>query len=243
MERSMQAVNKIVTTGLNGTLRDENGERMSPPEGWVFLAAGDAGLTRKVTTHGVFWRVQARMGRRLISKGIWAPGEMIALARQEVEAVRSTAAYQEKLASDRQRRGRKQAEYEKEFCLEVRAFLTFAPRYQELEKEMAEAITMHAVPVGSGTVARTTMIPVEERAAKAAIAWMRHQTTAYEAMMIPRIKGKRREIRRMLAGQSVELLQAYRDGLEISPDCPLRQALKKLRTPDSCRSERDQSPE
>ncbi|MBU0908947.1 MAG: DUF2293 domain-containing protein, partial [Proteobacteria bacterium] len=77
------------------------------------------------------------------------------------------------------------------------------------------------------TVARTAMIPVEERAAKAVIAWMRHQTTAYESMRIPRIKGKRREIRSMLANRSVELLKTYRDGLETSPGCPLKKALKK----------------
>ena len=239
----MESENKIVRPALNGILRDENGEKVSPPAGWVFLAAGDAGLTRKVTTQGVFWRVQVQMGRRTISKGIWAPGETIILARQEVEAVRSTAPYQKKLDGDRQRRGKKQAEYEKEFCLEVRAFLTFAPRYQEWEKEMAEAITVHAVPVGSGTVARTVMIPVEERAEKAVIAWMRHQSTAYESMRIPRIKGKRREIRRMLAGRSVELLQAYREGVETSPGCPLRQALEKLRHLASCCSERDLLPE
>ncbi len=223
----MEPENKIVKPGLNGTFIGENGEQVSPPAGWAFLAAGDAGLTRKVTAQGIFWRVQAQMGRRTISKGIWAPGETIAVARQEVEAVRSTTAYQNKLASDRQRRGKKQAEYEKEFCLEVRTFLAFAPRHQELEEKMAEAVTVHAVPVGSGTVARTAMIPVEERAAKAVIAWMRHQTTAYEAMQIPRIKGKRREIRRMLADRSVELLKAYREGVETSTDCPLRQALEK----------------
>lgn len=221
----MESGHKIVKPGLKGTFIGENGEKVSPPAGWEFLPAGDAGLTRKVTAQGIFWRVQAQMGRRIISKGIWAPGETIASARQEVEAVRSTAAYQKKLAGDRQRRGKKQAEYEKEFCLEVRTFLAFAPRHQELEKEMAEAITVHTVPVGSGTVARSAMIPVEERAAKAVIAWMRHQTTAYESMRIPRIKGKRREIRRMLAGRSVELLKAYREGLDTSPGCPLRQAL------------------
>jgi len=223
----MEQTNKIVKPGLKGTLIGENGEKLSPPDGWAFLPAGDAGITRKVTAKGIFWRVQAQMGRRIISKGIWAPEETIALAKQQVEAVRSTEAYKKKLDSDRQRRGKKQAEYEKEFCLEVSTFLAFAPRHQELEKEMAEAITVHAVPVGSGTVARTAMIPVEERAAKAVIAWMRHQTTAYESMRIPRIKGKRREIRRMLANRSVELLKAYRDGLETSPGCPLKKALGK----------------
>lgn len=218
---------KIVRPGLNGTLIGEKGEKLSPPAGWAFLAAGDAGITKKVTAKGAFWRLQVQMGRRLIAKGLWAPAETIALARQEVEAVRSTAAYQKKLASDRQRRGKKQAEYEQEFCLEVRAFLAFAPTHQDLEREMAEAITVHAVPVGSGTVARTAMIPVAERAAKAVIAWMRHQTTAYESMRIPREKGKRREVRRMLASRSVELLKAYRQGLESLPGCPLTKALEK----------------
>jgi hypothetical protein len=225
----MDQANKIVKSGINGTLIDEKGVRMAPPDGWAFLAAGDAGITKKVIAKGDFWRVQTKMGRRIISKGIWAPAATITSAKQEVEAVRSTEAYQKKLASARQSRDKKQAEYEKDFCLEIRAFLAFAPRYHELEKEMAEAITVHAVPVGSGTVARTAMIPVEERAAKAVIAWMRHQTTAYESMKIPRVKGKRREIRRMLAGRSVELLKVYREGLETSSGCPLKKALVKSR--------------
>lgn len=225
----MEQDNKIVKPGLNGTLIGAKGEPLTPPAGWAFLAAGDAGLTRKVIAKGIFWRVQVPMGRRIISKGIWAPAATIAWARQEVEAVRSTAAYQNKLASARQRRGEKQAEYEQEFCLEVHRFLAFAPKHQALAEEMAAAITAHAVPVGSGTVARTAMIPVEERAAKAVIAWMRHQTTAYESMRIPREKGKRREVRRMLAGRSVELLKAYREGLETSPGCPLKRSLERSR--------------
>ena len=225
----MEQENRIVKPGLNGILIGEKGEKLTPPAGWSFLPAGDAGVTKKVTAKGAFWRVQAQMGRRIISKGIWAPAETIEMAKQEVAAVRSTEAYQKKLDSGRKRRAKKQTEYEKEFCLEVRTFLAFAPMHQELEKEMAEAITVHAVPVGSGTVARTAMIPVEERAAKAVIAWMRHQTTAYESMRIPREKGKRREVRRMLASRSVELLKAYREGLETSPSCPLKKALSKTR--------------
>ena len=222
---------KIVKTGLHGTLISDTGEKLSPPDGWAFLPAGDAGITRKVTARGVFWRVQAQMGRRLISKGIWAPAETIAQSRQEVEAVRATGTYQKKQASDRLRRHKKQAEYEEDFHLAVRTFLSFAPRHLESEKEMAAAITAHAVPVGSGTVARTTMIPLAERAAKAVIAWMRHQTTAYESMHIPRIKGQRREVRRMLAARSVTLLKAYRDGLDPSPGCPLKKALEKTKQP------------
>jgi len=79
--------------------------------------------------------------------------------------------------------------------------------------------------VGSGTVARTAMIPIEERAAKAVIAWMRHKTTAYDSMVIPRLKGKRREIRRMLAERSAEILDSYRKGKAVPENCPLKKAL------------------
>lgn len=71
--------------------------------------------------------------------------------------------------------------------------------------------------VGSGTVARTRRIPVEQRAEAATIAWLRHQTTAYESMHIPRVKGMRREVRRMLAARSRELLDVYRRGEHVDP--------------------------
>lgn len=221
----MSQEERIVRTGGNGTLIDENGKAITPPQDWAFLPAGDAGLTRKVTGAGAFWRVQAQMGRRVISKGIWAPATTIAQAQQEVTALRATDSYQKKLAGDRQRRAHKQTEYEQEFYLVVRAFLAFAPPHQALEQAMAEAITVHAIPVGSGTVARTTMIPIEERAAKAVIAWMRHQTTAYDSMSIARIKGERREVRRILARRSHELLRTYREGGEIDTSCPLQRSL------------------
>jgi hypothetical protein len=77
-------------------------------------------------------------------------------------------------------------------------------------------------------VARTKRIPVEQRAEAAVIAWMRHQTTGYDDMVIPRVKGKRREVRRMLARRSHELLKGYRRGEQVTEDCPLRHALLAL---------------
>jgi hypothetical protein len=74
-------------------------------------------------------------------------------------------------------------------------------------------------------VARTKRIPVAQRAEAAVIAWMRHQTTAYESMKIERVKGKRREVRRMLAERSREVLERYRRGEPAADACPLRQAL------------------
>lgn len=221
--------NKVVKPGVGNTLVSESGEQLTPPSGWVFLPAGDAGLTRKVTAAGKFWRVQAQMGRRIISQGIWAPGTIVSEAQQELEILRATDAYKKKLAGARRRRDDKQTEYEQEFYQAVRAFLAFAPLYEGMESKIAKAVTVHAVPVGSGTVARTTMIPIEARAANAVIAWMRHQTTAYDSMRIARIKGERREVRRMMAQRSVELLQSYRQGREHVRDCPLQRALEQIR--------------
>jgi hypothetical protein len=90
---------------------------------------------------------------------------------------------------------------------------------------LAHAVSDHATPVGSGTVARTKRIPVEERAEAAVIAWLRHKTTAYDSMAIPRIKGKRREIRRRLARRSQKLLDRYRRGEPVGEDCPLKKAM------------------
>ena len=92
------------------------------------------------------------------------------------------------------------------------AFLAFHPSYAELAGRLARAVTDHATPVGSGTVARTTRIPVEQRAEAAVIAWMRHQTPGYDGIAIPRVKGRRREVRRMLAQRSRQLLERYRRG-------------------------------
>jgi hypothetical protein len=95
-----------------------------------------------------------------------------------------------------------------------------------LAERLAEAVTIHATPVGSGTVARTQRIPVGERAAAAVIAWLRHQTTAYDSLVIPRVKGQRREVRRQLAEHSRRLLDRYRRGEVAAPACPLRRALE-----------------
>src|SRR5690606_3113419 len=109
----------------------------------------------------------------------------------------------------------------------VLAFLAFHPNNQELARRMADRVTAHATPVGSGTVARAQRLPIERRAEAAVIAWMRHQTTAYDSMKIARVKGKRREVRRMLADRSQQLLACYRRG-EAPEDCPLLKALSSV---------------
>ena len=61
---------------------------------------------------------------------------------------------------------------------------------------------------------------------EAVIAWMRHQTTAYDSMKIARVKGQRREVRRMLAARSRSVLEAYRQGHTIPDSCPLKRSLE-----------------
>jgi hypothetical protein len=46
-------------------------------------------------------------------------------------------------------------------------------------------------------------------------------------MSIPRIKGKRREVRRLLAQRSHELLRCYRRGEEAADACALARALQQ----------------
>ena len=124
------------------------------------------------------------------------------------------------------RRQKAQEEYVDQFTDALFAFLNFHERYRDLAGDIAVAVAAHATPVGSGTVARTQTIPIERRAEAAVIAWMRHKTTAYDNMTIPRVKGKRREVRRLLAQKSRLMLEVYRTGKTVDPKkCLLKQAL------------------
>ena len=173
---------------------------------------------------GPTWTVQEKVGRRMFSRGVWAPAEHVARAKAELDAERADPAYAKKLEAGRARREKKQHAYVEDFRGAVLAYLAFDPRHLALAERLADAVTAHATPVGSGTVARTERIPIDERAESAVIAWMRHQTTAYDGMEIPRIKGERRRVRRMLAERSKRLLEAYRLGRDPAA-CPLQRAL------------------
>ena len=211
----MEADIRVVAPGNGRTVIGEQGVSMDVPDGWEFCPAGDAGVTRKITSKKNYWRVEVKFRKRMISKGVWAPKETIDWAKSETDAVRSTDGYKKKMESALRRRETKQHEYVEDFNSAVRNFLSFSERYRDIEAKLADAVTSHATPVGSGTVARTERIPVDERAERAVIAWLRHQTTAYDSMKIPLIKGKRREVRRMLAEHSRKLLGAYRRGEDI----------------------------
>jgi hypothetical protein len=210
------------------TFRAEDGRVLEVPQDWALLPPGDAGLTRRVKAAGPTWTMQEKRGRKVFSLGIWAPAKHIEAAAAKLEADRSTDAWARRQEADKKRRKAAQQAYVEDFEGAVRTFLRFHVRYEELAKRLAQAVTAHATPVGSGTVARTKRVPIEERAEMAVIAWMRHQTTAYDHMRIARIKGERHKVRKQLAQQSRALLDRYRRGDDTdAATCPLQKALAK----------------
>jgi hypothetical protein len=218
--------NNVFTSGPTpNTVRSADGKVLTAPDGWALLPPGDAALTRRVKAAGDHWVVQEKKGRKVFSRGVWAPANTIDKIRQELAAERSTETYAKRKEAGARRREKAQAEYVEDFFGAVVDFLGFHRDHNKLAQRLALAVTEHATPVGSGTVARTRRIPVEQRAEAAVIAWMRHQTTAYESMKIPRVRGKRREVRRLLARRSQELLSRYRQGDSPPTDCPLQVAL------------------
>ena len=225
----MTIASRLVSPGPSDkTVRTEDGKILPIPDGWELLPPGDAGLTRRVKAAGPTWTVQEKKGRRTFSKGVWAPKATILSMRSGLEQERSTETYAKRKIADANRREKKQSEYVEDFGAAVLNFLNFASRYDAIAKKLAVAVTLHATPVGSGTVARTERIPIERRAESAVIAWMRHQTTAYDNLKIPRVKGERREVRRMLADQSRQLLEDYRRGHNVNAAlCPLQKAFQE----------------
>lgn len=211
----------------NRTLLGPEAKAFIPPTGWACLPPGDAGLTRKVKAAGPTVTLQEKRGRKVFSLGVWADAEQIATATAEMEQMRSTEKYARQKQQAAVRREKKQEAYVEDFGAAILDFLNFAPLHQKVAQQFAKRVSDHATPVGSGTVARTERIPIQQRAEAAVIAWMRHQTTAYDQMKIARIKGKRREVRRELAAQSKKILASYRGGQPIPASCPLQAALEK----------------
>ena len=141
------------------TVRAADGSILTAPEGWILLPPGDAALTRRVKEAGEHWVVAEKKGRKVFSRGVWAPAKTIERIRAELAAERSTESFAKRRAADARRRETAQAEYVEDFLGAVVTFLAFHEKYADLASRMARAITDHATPVGSGTVARTKRIP------------------------------------------------------------------------------------
>lgn len=202
------------------------GKCITVPDNWVFVQSGDPGLTRRLKIVTECWCVVHKRKNRIESIGIWCDGEVADRVKNDLAKERNNPVYLRKLELARQARIAKQDAYVVEFRQAVVDFLAFAPCYEDLAWDLADAVTDQAIPVGSGTVARTERIPLEQRAEAAVIAWMRHKTTSYDRMRIAKIKGERRAVRRSLALDSREILERYRRGEHVPEDCPLKKALR-----------------
>lgn len=166
-----------------------------------------------------------KVGRKTFSRGVWAPASTIETAQTQLATERSAPSYAKRQAAAKVRRDIVQTQYAEDFETAVRQFLRFTAHFHLLERRVARAVAAHATPVGSGTVARTKRIPIERRAEAAVVAWMRHQTTAYDSMKVARVRGARREVRRQLAEVSRVVLDLHRGKVPHPPGpCPLCEA-------------------
>src|SRR6201996_3693244 len=119
------------------TVRAADGKVLSAPEGWALLPPGDAALTRRVKEAGDHWVVQEKKGRKIFSRGVWAPAATIERIRAELEAERSTNGFAKKKEADARRRDKAQAEYVEDFFGAVLAFLAFHQNHADLAERLA----------------------------------------------------------------------------------------------------------
>jgi hypothetical protein len=151
------------------------------PADWEFLPSGDAFVTRQVRAAGVFWvawqpRGKNRPHRRKL--GLYAPRSAIADAKEEAE--RTAERRSSKRDANARNRDRAEDRYRGEFVDAVLAWLDFRPEHADLAREIATAAADQAVVVGSGRVGRTKKLSIDERAALAARATIRHRLTDYD---------------------------------------------------------------
>src|SRR5262245_20424157 len=73
------------------TVRAADGRVLTAPEGWLLLPPGDAALTRRVKAAGDHWTVQEKKGRKVFSRGVWAPATTIDRIRADAHGPNSVA--------------------------------------------------------------------------------------------------------------------------------------------------------
>jgi len=162
-----------------GPWNPEHGD-LEIPDDWDFLAAGDAFVTRTVKAAGTYWvawrpRGRNRQHRRRL--GLWAPRVAIEQARAKAGATETERARRRAQAA--RSRERREAAYREELADAIRRFLEFPPQRAELADEIAEAAAAQTAVVGTGRVGRTRTLSLDERAALAARAYIRHHLTGY----------------------------------------------------------------
>src|SRR3984885_12898709 len=82
------------------TVRSASGQVLTAPPDWILLPPGDAALTRRVKAAGDHWVVAEKKGRKVFSRGVWAPAATIERIRADLEAERSTDSFAKKKEAD-----------------------------------------------------------------------------------------------------------------------------------------------
>jgi hypothetical protein len=82
------------------TVRAADGRVLTAPDGWVLLPPGDAALTRRVKEAGEYWVVAEKKGRKVFSRGVWAPAATVERIRADLEVERSTEGYSKRKEAD-----------------------------------------------------------------------------------------------------------------------------------------------
>jgi hypothetical protein len=163
-----------------GPWNPEHGD-IEIPKDWDFLPSGDAFVTRRVKAAGTSWvawrpRGSNRPHRRRL--GLWAPKAAIEEAWAEATATKEQRAKQRERGA--RSRERQEVAYRDELADAIRRFLGFAPEHAELADEITSEAATRAAVVGSGRVGRTRTLSLDDRAALAARALIRHRYTNYE---------------------------------------------------------------
>ena len=182
-----------------------------PPQDWEFLATGQAFVTRSVKAAGVFWlawapRSRTRKHRRLL--GLWAPAAAIASAqRSEAETAAARAARRE---AEARSRSRQEARYQDELAAAIVKYLHFAARHEALAQNIARSAAQRAAVVGSGRVGRTRILALDERAALAVRAQIRHAHTDYDHRLDGlSVLGEDDELYRAVKAQAHDAVDAF----------------------------------
>lgn len=97
------------------SVHSPDGKVLTAPKDWILLPPGDAALTRRVKAACDHWVVAEKKGRKVFSRGVWAPSKTIEEIRAVLEAERSAETYAKRKTSDAKRRETVQTEYVEDF--------------------------------------------------------------------------------------------------------------------------------
>src|ERR1700747_3534090 len=111
----MNAIQTFTVGPTPNTVRAADGKVLTVPEGWVLLSPGDAALTRRVKEAGEHWVVAEKKGRKVFSRGVWAPAATVEGICAELEAERADESFAKRKEADARRREKAQPEYVEDF--------------------------------------------------------------------------------------------------------------------------------